>query len=134
MRFARYVRLTTDSQGESRFEDVEVPLAPRESTLSAEPLFGAPFQTVDGSAWLGAPGGWDGQVTHPAAQRQVYCTIQGEYEITTSEGEVRCFPAGSILLIEDTSGLGHKVRITNDRGALILVLSVAEAADGSWAV
>ena len=54
-----------------------------------------------GSFWLGAPGDWTGQCPSSHPRRQIFCTVEGEYEMTASDGEVRCFPAGSVLLVED---------------------------------
>jgi hypothetical protein len=41
----------------------------------------------------------------------VLVTTQGEYEITTSNGTVRRFPTGSVLVVEDTWGAGHSFKI-----------------------
>ena len=54
----------------------------------------------------------------------MFCTLRGEYEVTASDGEVRCFPVGSLLLLEDTTGKGHASRIV---GGDVLVLAVALA-------
>lgn len=134
MRFARYVRLYTDNFGDTHFEDLEVPLASQEFSPATPPLNLAQFLPVSGTVWIGAPGDWGGDVPHTAPQRQIFCTVEGEYEVTASDGEVRCFPAGSILLIEDTTGKGHQTSITYDRGALILAINIAEEIDGSLVV
>ncbi len=134
MQTAHYVRLFTDALGESHFEDVQVPLAPEEFVANTGPLNLARFLPVASSFWMGAAADWQGEAPHPSPQRQILCTVEGEYEITTSDGAVRCFPAGSVLLLEDTSGKGHQTRITNDRGALIFAVAVVEEMDGSRAV
>jgi hypothetical protein len=36
--------------------------------------------------------------------------LDGEIEIETSLGEKRIFKGGNILLVEDTTGRGHKTR------------------------
>jgi hypothetical protein len=41
-------------------------------------------------------------------------TVPGEYEVTTSKGDVRRFPRGSVLLVEDTTGKGHSTKIVSD--------------------
>lgn len=127
MKFARYVRLYTDPRGETHFEDIEVPLDSEEFAPPAAPLNIAKFLPVGGSFWLGAPGDWDGDMPHPSPQRQILCTVQGEYEVTVSDGEVRCFPAGSILLVEDTTGKGHKTNITYNKGVLVFGVVIDDA-------
>ena len=126
MQFARYVRLYTDRRGETHFEDIEVPLQPQDFTPEAVPFNMAKFLPVTGSLWLGAPGEWAGDVSRPAERRLVFCTVEGEYEITASDGAVRCFPAGSVLFFDDITGKGHLTRITNKRGALVFAVSIAE--------
>ncbi len=126
MRFARFVRLYADSHGETHFEDLEVPLTEQEFSPPAPPVNIAPFQPASGTFWIGAPSDWDGGIPHSAPQRQILCTVEGEYEITASDGDVRCFPAGSLLVVDDTTGVGHRTRITNDKGALIFAVAVAE--------
>lgn len=123
---ARYVRLYSDSLGESHFEDLELSLPMQDYAPTMEPLNVAPFLQATGTYWVGAPGDWSGDVLHPSPQRQLLCTVEGEYEITASDGEVRCFPAGSVLLIDDTSGKGHSTSITYNKGALVLVVDLAE--------
>jgi quercetin dioxygenase-like cupin family protein len=50
---------------------------------------------------------WD---FHTAPQKQYIILLDGEIEIETSLGEIRRFNAGEILLMEDTSGKGHKTK------------------------
>jgi hypothetical protein len=125
MQSARYVRLYSDDLGESHFEDVEVPLQQQDFAHADTPLNVARFLPADAVYWVGAPADWSDELLHPSPRRQLLCTVEGEYEITASDGEVRCFPAGSVLLVEDTSGRGHHASITN-RGALILTVDLAE--------
>ena len=47
---------------------------------------------------------------HNAPDRQYIILIDGEIEIETSLGEKKTFGAGDILLVEDTTGKGHKTR------------------------
>jgi hypothetical protein len=126
MHSARYVRLFSDDLGESHFEDLELSLTLQDYAPPAAPLNVAPFLQATGTYWVGAPVDWSGDVLHPTPRRQLICTVEGEYEITASDGEVRCFPAGSVLLVEDTSGKGHSTKITYNKGALVLVVDLAE--------
>ena len=119
MKFARYVRLYADRRGDTHFEDIKVPLEIEEFVPPAGPINIADFLPVSSSFLLGAPADWNGDMPHPSPRRQLLCTVQGEYEITVSDGEVRCFPAGSILLLEDTTGKGHKTNITYSKGVLV---------------
>ncbi|MFN2138196.1 MAG: hypothetical protein ACK2UK_19730 [Candidatus Promineifilaceae bacterium] len=134
MQQARYVRLYADDLGETHFEDVEVALAAEEFVRGAPPIFVADSFPAAGSLWLGVPGDWQGEVPHPTPRRLILCTVQGEYQITAGDGEVRCFPAGSVLLIEDTRGQGHQTNIPAEKGALIFAVALPEEDDASLVV
>jgi oxalate decarboxylase/phosphoglucose isomerase-like protein (cupin superfamily) len=60
-------------------------------------------------AFFEIPSGWEGDWP-PTPRRQIFFWLAGEVEITVSDGEVRRFPAGTVLLVEDTTGRGHYSR------------------------
>ena len=122
---ARYVRLYSGERGLSRFEDHSADLAQGFAVPPAEPLFSADFVDTEGSFWVGAPPVCKGDTAHPAPGRQIFVTVQGEFEITAGNGDVRRFPAGSVLLLEDTFGEGHSTRITSDGDCLVFAVRVS---------
>ena len=119
MKNAKYIRLFNDSDGASHFEDIEVPLRPKHFAPPAPPLNIGNFLDASQTLWVGAPSGWDGREPHPSPKRQLFITLQGEYEVTASDGTVRRFPQGSVLLLEDTSGQGHVTKICGGSDVLI---------------
>jgi len=52
----------------------------------------------------------------------VFITVSGEYEVTTSDGSVQRFSAGSVLLIEDMQGRGHSTQIIGPDDAVVLAV------------
>ena len=97
-------RVYSDAKGESRFEDVLIPLidAGEIGFLSDElPAKGIIFREVKPSYNYNF---------HNAPQKQYLILIDGVIEIETSLGEKRTFKAGDVLLLEDTSGKGHRTR------------------------
>src|SRR5688500_7939777 len=124
MRRAGYVRLFADERGESHFDEGDVDLEPIAFAPPPPPLHVAALFPATRCGFGCAPADWAGQVPHPAPRRQLFCNLRGEYEVTASDGAVRRFPAGSVLLLEDTTGKGHASRITSDD---VLVLAVALA-------
>jgi hypothetical protein len=120
-----YVRLYAGPDGESHFEDVGVTLPPVNFAPPAPPL---PFAQLSGATnvgLLGAESDWFGN-WHPAPRRQLFFTLTGAYEVTASDGEVRAFPAGAILLLEDTTGKGHSTRILGGAQALVAAVSLTD--------
>lgn len=47
---------------------------------------------------------------HPAPARQFIVLLDGAIEIEVGDGEKRTFHGGDILLVEDTTGRGHRTR------------------------
>ena len=109
MRVAQYVRLYADAAGESHFEEVDVPLARLDFAPPAHPMNLSAFSPATRWAFFAIPSGWVG-AWHPTPRRQIFFWLAGEVEITVSDGEVRRFPAGTVLLTEDTTGRGHYSR------------------------
>ena len=97
-------RVYSDNNGDSHFEDIEIPLteAGNVGKLSGVlPAKGIIFREVEPSY------DWN---FHPAPQKQYIILLDGKIEIETSCGEKRIFKAGEVLLVEDTTGKGHKTR------------------------
>ncbi len=100
----KYFRIYAGPDGESHFEDVEVPLTPGggQSRLSETiPATGIIFRTSAADQYID----W-----HPAPRRQFVITLAGEAEVQASDGEVRRIGPGTVMLAEDTTGKGHITR------------------------
>lgn len=100
----RITRIYSDINGESHFEDFEVPLKDKGEIgflSDDEPAKSIVFREVSPS--------YDYDF-HNAPDRQYIILLEGGVEIETSMGEKRSFPTGSILLMEDLTGRGHKTR------------------------
>lgn len=100
----KVTRVYSDDNGDSRFEDVEIELFDNgeigrlSKNIEVKSL---QFRTVS------ADYNYD---FHHAPQRQFIVLLEGGVEIETSLGEIRQFKTGEILLVEDTSGKGHRTK------------------------
>ena len=97
-------RIYTDANGDSRFEDMNIPLhdAGEIGKLSSPlPTGSIIFREVEAT--------YDYDF-HNAPQKQYLVLIDGGIEIETSLGEIRKFKAGDVLLLEDTGGKGHRTK------------------------
>ena len=84
------VRIYSDTEGESHFEDIEIPLkdSGRIGFLSEpQTTKGIIFRTVDPS--------YDYEL-HNAPARQYLMVLDGEIEMETSLGDVRRFKSGDV--------------------------------------
>ena len=118
-----YPRLYADEQGESHFEDVEIDLAPTDYTPPAPPLDLSSFTAATQFGFMRAPPGWSSD-WHPSSSRNIFVVLGGEWEVTASDGEARRFAAGSVLLVEDTSGKGHASRVMSDTDSLAVMVQL----------
>lgn len=111
----KYTRIYGDAAGESHFEDVPVDVVPVDFAPPAAPLnLAAPIDS-ERMILCSIPAGWVGD-WHPAPRRQFYFQMSGELEVQVSDGEIRRFPAGSLVLLADTSGKGHFTRALGSSG------------------
>lgn len=120
----RYARLYSKPDGSCSFEDQESELQLGFAAPPAEPLYTAKLSPAVEAFWMGALPTWKGDVPHPAPRRMIFVTVQGEYEITASDGETRKFPVGSVLLIENTTGVGHTTRTSSSGNTVVLSIGL----------
>ena len=74
---------------------------------------------------MSSPPGWHGD-WHPAPQRQWIIILSGELEVEVSDGEIRIFGPGSVVLVEDTFGKGHVSRVVSRERVYCVVVPLAE--------
>jgi hypothetical protein len=100
----KITRVYADAEGESHFAELDVPLrdaGPIGRLSEMQPATGVIFREND------ADYDYD---WHCAPRKQYILLLDGEIEIETSDGDMRRFRGGDILLVEDTTGKGHRTR------------------------
>lgn len=118
-----YTRMYVDSSGESHFDDGRLDLEFKDYAPPAEPIAIHSLQNVDGATLLRMEGN-SFEDWHPAPRRQFAFILQGTVEVTVTDGEVRRFVPGDVVLLEDTTGKGHTTRIVGDVAHLGLMVPV----------
>lgn len=118
-----YYRIYADPQGDSHLDVVTV-----EQSLAQGAPPAAPFYiSEDGAAskyrFYTFEPGWIGEL-HPAPTRQFLALLSGEVEMETTDGTLRRFGPGDLVLLEDTSGKGHVTRNIGEGYATYLVVPV----------
>jgi hypothetical protein len=109
----KVTRLYTGDDGESHFEEIELPIAEVTKVAKATERFKAKeiyFRSSEGRD----DGPW-----HKAPCRQFYIMIDGWLELETGDGTVRRFEKGDVFIAEDTTGRGHLSRSMNRVAAMI---------------
>ncbi len=120
----KIVRICTGDDGQSHFEDLEIPQGNVPSTGTA------PGATDQRSAPIPVESlvVRDAQTAnvhdfHPAPRRQFVVTLSGIGEIVCGDGSSRRFGSGDIMLADDLTGQGHIGRTVEARRNLLIPLA-----------
>ncbi len=136
-RVLSFTHLWSDAKGVSHFRDEKLsfeaatPENPTAGTTSRtnpdpEALVALPLRGATGATFLylkrAAVEDW-----HRAPRRMYLIAVQGMSEVTASDGEVRRFGLGSIVLMDDLTGKGHITRAVGDVDHIALTIPVPAA-------
>ncbi len=116
----KITRLYADENGESHFEDIDIPLKNGGEIGSLSEVI-----PVIGMMLRENPGDYNYD-WHPAPRKQYIVMLEGMLEIMVSDGEQRSFPPGEILFVEDTTGKGHKSWVPDGRPRKSLFITVVD--------
>ncbi len=100
----KILRLYSNKDGDSVFEEIELSL----KNMGIIGSMSEPVE-VDRLIFRETPADYDYDF-HCAPEKQYIVFLDGKTEITTSLGDKRVFTSGDILLVEDTTGKGHKTK------------------------
>ncbi len=107
-----YVRVYSDEEGHSRFENGETSFVLAEFAPPGPPLDVSAAVPVHEMMFIRFPAGWT-DPAHPAPARQWMFVLSGRGE-TTAGGETRSWGPGDVFFLEDTSARGHGTTVVED--------------------
>jgi quercetin dioxygenase-like cupin family protein len=117
-----YVHVYTDAAGASHFREEHFDFTrgrDSESSLHVlEAKGGATLLRLKAGTvedWHNAPRAW------------FLIVLQGASEVTTSDGQIRRFGPGSVVLLDDTTGKGHQTRAVGKIDHIAVVIPIADA-------
>jgi hypothetical protein len=113
----------SDSEGESHFEEIEVEFTPVVTAPPAPPVDLSEFRNATRVAIMRLELGWKGD-WHRAPRRQLMFYLAGHVEAETSDGTRRTMGPGSVVLLEDTEGKGHRSWVVGDEVTVIAVVQL----------
>jgi hypothetical protein len=108
-----YVRLYSDPDGETHFEDVHLTAALERHGSGAQTAV-APLIPVEGLIFRRVVDPAISEEPHNAPYPVFIVTLAGAAEVTASDGETRIFGPGAVVLVDDTTGKGHTTRDAGD--------------------
>lgn len=113
------VRLYTGNDGESHFQELELPY---EQIADAERTA---MESATGIQFRRAPSG-SFQDFHVAPRRQYVITLQGQAEIGLGDGTKRIFNPGDVMLADDLTGRGHTTAAVGDGPRVSIAIPLAD--------
>jgi hypothetical protein len=115
------LRIYSTEDGESHFDEVEIPTISRQVHPNAAPFGVSANYPATQIRFTRIPAG-AGQVDwHTVPERVLTVRLDGSAEYQTSDGNERNVPAGSFILFEDTEGKGHKSRHSPEEQTVIWI-------------
>lgn len=114
-------RVYADAQRESRFDKMEIelrdagPIGHLSEPIPAKSVIFRRNEPGYDYDWYVAP------------RRQLIVLLDGAIEIEVSDGERRILRGGEVLLVEDTTGRGHRTRHVEPRERQSLFIALEES-------
>jgi hypothetical protein len=105
----KYIRMYAGKDGESHFEDLEMPFTKQE-----EWDWRSEFIKAKGVQFRESTPEYDLDF-HNVPNRQWVITLEGQVDVIVGDGSQRRIGPGVVLFAEDTTGRGHKSRAVNNK-------------------
>lgn len=119
-----YVRLYADSAGKSHMrKGLKIELKSTDFVPPAPPIEVSPIESASTCAFLCVPCGYDGD-WHPSPKRRWIFFLAGEREFEVVDGQVHRAGQGSAMLLEDTTGKGHRSRVASNTAAVLAAVQL----------
>jgi hypothetical protein len=116
-----YVRIESDGQGGSRMVDVHLEQVEAVIAAGVPPVMVSSPIPTGGLIFVNAPADLTDTEPHPAPRRQFVVMVSGVLECETTDGAVRRFGPGSVVLAADTDGAGHITRVPEPPARVLMI-------------
>ena len=117
----KFYKLTSDADGESHWEDVEVALEEKTFAPPAKAIEISTPEAVRNFMFLRLRAGWDEPI-HPTPVAQKLVCLAGTVRVTASDGAFRDIGPGDVWHMEDKQGKGHHTVVTSDEDFLSVIV------------
>ena len=119
----KYTSIYSDANGVSHFREAQIELIETILGPNIPPLRTSAQSPADAYYFLTFPPGMATE-WHPAPKRLFHFFLAGKCEVTVSDGSVRTFSQGEIVLAEDTTGKGHITKNSDSVETLMAVVAI----------
>lgn len=130
---ANLIWLRADDNGDTRLERYPVSVSSPE-LRSTDGAFALHRQDIPATEVqvVELPKQGPREVFHPAPRRQFVVVLQGELEMSTTDGSEYRFRAGDWLLADDVGSKGHRVADIGEENLVTIQMALPD--DWSWPV
>jgi hypothetical protein len=115
------LRIYATPDGESHFDEVEIPTTSRSIFPGATPFEMSANYPASRLRFTRIPAGMREVGWHTVPERNLSVRLDGAVEYETSDGDVRQVAAGSFVLCEDTHGKGHISRHSQEAQTVLWI-------------
>ena len=116
----RVIRFHATENGESRFQEVEIPIDQARRDSFGHTLLQSSACASPGFRFVELPAGLD-QSWHHAPARQIVVVLSGVLEVGTSDNQKRQCRAGQAFIADDLTGKGHTTRVVEGPAHVMFV-------------
>jgi hypothetical protein len=109
----RLLRIYSSPDGESHFDEIEVPQEPVAIFPGEDPLYISSKYGTTGMQFITVPADTQEVGRHNPPERLFGIVLSGFMEFETSDGAVHRLGPGKVVLVEDTEGKGHITRCSH---------------------
>ncbi len=118
-----YKRVFADAAGNSHIETLRIEVSLRDFAPPAPPLEVSPRRPARTHGFLRLAPGWIGD-WHPSPSRQWLFFLAGEMGFEASDGSRPIVAPGDVVLLDGTTGQGHRSRVTSESPVTIAAVQV----------
>ena len=118
-----YTVVFSDQQGVTHFREETLPWQTSQTPDRRLPASLTPYLDAQKVGFLRLPVGFDAD-WHPAPSKRFVVLLSGTMELEVGDGQRRTFAAGSIVLVTDVAGRGHRTINIGTEDALAIWVPV----------
>jgi hypothetical protein len=120
-----YARLYCTADNESHFGDLAVDLAKQDFAPPAAPIFIGGNRPASSVLFAGFEAGWGApdlanRLYHPTPAVQLLTVVNGQFSITTTDGETRRLHPGDVVQLEDVAPCKGHITVVGDTTGFLL--------------
>lgn len=117
----KYLRLFADENGESHVEEMSIDFD-MQAYAPPAPAFGVSAPTeAERFVTVHFPAFWSSEF-HSTPRRQLLIMLSGHLEGHASDGTIIGLEAGDVLLMEDTTGMGHSAKAMDGKEVYAMMI------------